>query len=58
MTGYHFTTYFSLPPYVAARKAARKKIIERAQQLEWESYKALMPKRHQLKATFDLYTIV
>lgn len=51
MTAYHFTQAQSLSLDVAARKAARKKVIERAQQLERESYKALMRRKRQLQAS-------
>jgi len=46
-----------IPWDVAARKAARRKVIERAQQLERESYKAFMHRKRQLQATIDLDTI-
>lgn len=58
-------TAYTLPPTtpttisqdVAARKAARKKVIERAQRLERESYKAMMQKKRQLQANIRLATI-
>jgi hypothetical protein len=57
MTAYNFTHTQTISPDVAARKAARKKVIERAQQLERESYKAFMRKKHQLQGTTALDTI-
>jgi len=57
MTAYNFTPIQTLSPDVAARKAARRKVIERARQLERESYKAFMRKKHQLQATTTLDTI-
>ena len=44
-------------PDVAARKAARKKVIEQARELERESYKAMMQKRRQLQTSYQLDTI-
>jgi hypothetical protein len=58
MTAYHFTHAQSLSLDVAARKAARKKVIERAQHLERESYKALMRRKRQLQASGIIDTIV
>ena len=57
MTAYNFTPKHTLSPDVAARKAARRKVSERAQRLERESFKALMRKKRQLKANIDLATI-
>jgi hypothetical protein len=57
MTAYNFTPTHTLSPDVAARKAARKKVIERAQQLEQESYKAMMRKRRMLQGATTLDTI-
>ena len=54
MTAYNVTRTIPRSPDVAARKAARKKVIERAQRIERESYKALMRKKRQLQATSDL----
>jgi hypothetical protein len=51
MTAYNFTHTISLSPDIAARKAARKKVIERARQLERESFIAVMKKKRQLQAT-------
>ena len=48
MTAYTFPRTQTLTPDVAARKAARKKVIERARELERESYKVLMKKIRQL----------
>ena len=42
---------------VAARRAARRKVIEKARQLERESYKAVMRKKRQLQARSELATI-
>jgi hypothetical protein len=50
MTAYNFTSKRTISPDIAARKAARRKVIERAQRLECESYKALMRKKRQLQA--------
>jgi hypothetical protein len=54
MTAYNFTRTNTLSPDVAARKAARKKVIERAHKLEQESYRAMMKKKRLLQATNDL----
>ena len=58
MTAYTFPHTHTLSPDVAARRAARRKVIERAQQLERESYKALMRRKRQLQAGSNLATIV
>jgi hypothetical protein len=58
MTAYTLTRAQTLSPDVAERRAARKKVIERAQRLERESYKALMRKKRQLQARNDLVTMV
>jgi hypothetical protein len=58
MTAYSFPRTQTLSPDVSERRAARKKVIERAQRLERESYKALMRKRRQLQARNDLVTMV
>jgi hypothetical protein len=58
MTAYTFPRTHTLSPDVAARKAARKKVIEQAQQLERESYKAFMRRKRQLQARNDLVTMV
>ena len=57
MTAYSFPHAQTLSPDVAARRAARKKVIARAQRIERESYKALMRKKRQLHACSDLATI-
>jgi hypothetical protein len=57
MTAYNFTRSYTLSPDIAARKAARRKVIENAHQLERDSYKAMMQKRRQLQASTDLATI-
>ena len=54
MTAYNFTRTNTHSPDVAARKAARKKVIERAQQVERESYKAHMRKKRLLQANSDM----
>ena len=54
MTAYNFTRTLTISPDVAAKKAARRKVIERAQRLERESYKAMMQrKRLQLRNQLD-----
>ena len=57
MTAYKFTTAQTLSPDVAERRAARRKVIERAHRIERESYKAVMRKKRQLQARSDLATI-
>ena len=57
MTAYSFPHAQTLSPDVAERKAARKKVIEKARQLEQESYKALMRKRRMLQGATTLDTI-
>ena len=57
MIAYTIPRAHTLSPDVAARRAARKKVIEKARQLERESYKALMRRKHQLQASTDLATI-
>jgi hypothetical protein len=51
MTAYTFPRTHTLSPDVAERRAARKKVIKRAQRIERESYKALMRKKRQLQAS-------
>lgn len=58
MTAYNFTPIHTLSPDVAERKAARKKVIERAQRVERESFKALMRRKRQLHVSTDLATII
>jgi len=49
MTNYHLTPPTTLPSLaVQERKAARRKVIERARKLERDSYKAMMQRRRQL----------
>jgi hypothetical protein len=48
MTAYTFPRTHTLSPDVAERRAARKKVIERAHRLERENYKAMMRKKRQL----------
>ena len=57
MTAYTFPRTHTLSPDVAARRAARKKVIEKARQLERESYKAMMRKRRMLQGATTLDTI-
>jgi hypothetical protein len=57
MTAYTFSHAQTLSPDVAARKAARKQVIEAARKLERESYKAMMQKRRQLQASNGLDTM-
>lgn len=59
MTAYTFprTTPITISPDVAARKAARKKVIELARQLELDSYKGMMQRKRQLQASSRLATI-
>jgi hypothetical protein len=54
MTAYNVTRANTLSPAVTARKAARKKVIERAQRIERESYKAHMRKKRLLQASSDM----
>jgi hypothetical protein len=58
MTAYVIPRPQTLSSDVAARKAARRKVIERARKLERESYKAMMQKRRQLPGATPLDTIV
>ncbi len=57
MTAYTFSHAQTLSHHVAARKAARRKVIENARKLERDSYKAMMEKRRQLQASNRLDTI-
>ena len=57
MTSYTFPRAQTLSPDVAARRAARKKVIERAQRIERESYNALMRKKRMLQGATTLDTI-
>lgn len=57
MTAYTISREQTISSEVAARKAARRKVIEKARQLERDSYKAMMRKRRQLQASTDLATI-
>src|SRR5438105_4145013 len=52
MTAYNVTRTNTLSPDVAARKAARKKVIERAHKLEQESYLGMMKKKRLRYALF------
>jgi hypothetical protein len=57
MTAYTIPHPQTLCSDVAARKAARRKVIERAQRLERDSYKAMMQRRRQLQASSRLATM-
>ncbi len=57
MTAYTLPKPQTISSDVAARKAARRKVIEQARKLERDSYKAMMQKRHQLQAESNLATI-
>ncbi|HYT43162.1 MAG TPA: hypothetical protein VEP90_12525 [Methylomirabilota bacterium] len=57
MTAYTFPRTHTFSPDVAARRAARRKVIERAHRIERESYKALMRRKRQLQAATGLDTI-
>ena len=57
MTAYTFPQTHTLSPDVAARRAARKKVIERVHRIERESYKALMRRKRQLQGATTLDTI-
>lgn len=54
MTAYTFAPSFTISQEVAARKAARKKVIKKARQLERKSYLALLRKKRRLQANEDL----
>lgn len=58
MSEYLYLRTTSLSFDVQQRKAARRKVIERAQQIELESYKAHMRKKRQLHAAAALDTMV
>jgi hypothetical protein len=56
MTAYNFTHTHTLSPDIAAKKAARKKEIERAHKLERNCYKAMMQRKCHLQLTVkDLF---
>ena len=57
MTAYSFPHTQTLSPDVAERRAARKKVIERAHRLERESYKAMMQRKRMLQGATSLDTI-
>ena len=57
MTAYAIPGAQTISSEVAARKAARRKVIEQARKLERDSYKAMMQKRRQLQGTTTLATI-
>jgi hypothetical protein len=54
MTAYNFTHSITISPEVAERRAARKKVIEKARKLERDSYLAMMRKKRRLQVTSDL----
>jgi hypothetical protein len=54
MTQYHLTPSAPFPSRaVQERKAARKKVIEKARKLERDSFK-MMQRKHQLQAGSDM----
>jgi hypothetical protein len=54
MTNYHLAPPTTLPSLVVQeRKAERRKVIEKAQRLERDSYKAIMQRKRQLQAMND-----
>ena len=57
MTAYTVPHAHTLSPDVAAKKAARRKIIEQAHKLERDSYKAMIQRKRQLQAGNRLATI-
>ena len=57
MTAYTIPHRLTISHEVAARKAARKKVIEAAQKLEQDSYKAMMDRRRRLQARSNLASI-
>jgi hypothetical protein len=58
MTQYTLSHTQLLSPDVAARKTARKKVIEKAHKLERDSYQAMMQKRRQLQTSYQLDRMV
>ncbi len=54
MTAYNFPHSTTISQDVAERRAARRKVIERAHQLERESYKAFMRKKRLLQASSEM----
>ena len=54
MTTYNLTPTIVLSPAIAERRAARKKVIERARQIERKSYLAFMQKKRRLQVSSDL----
>jgi len=57
MTAYTIPRAQTLSSDVAARRAARRKVIENARKLERDSYKAMMRKRRMLQGATTLDTI-
>ncbi len=58
MTAYTIPRPQTISSEVAARKAARRKVIERARKLERDSYKAMMQRKRQLHTTYQLDRMV
>lgn len=58
MTAYTIPRPQTLSSDVAAKKAARRKVIERAHKLERDSYKAMMQRKRNLQGATSLATIV
>ena len=58
MTAYTIPRAQTISRDVVARKAARRKIIEKAHKLEADSYKAMMQKRRPLQAGNRLATMI
>jgi hypothetical protein len=54
MTAYYVPRSPSLAAEVAARKAARRRVIEKAHRLEQDSYKAMMRRKRRLQASSNL----
>ena len=57
MTAYTVPRSITISPDVAARKAARRKVIENARKLERDSYLAMMRRKRRLHATRVLDTM-
>jgi hypothetical protein len=59
MTQYNLQPLITLPSIeVQQRKAARRKVIEKARKLERDSYIAMMRRKRLLQQTYTLDTIV
>ncbi len=57
MTVYAVPHAQTISPDVAARRAARRKVIERAHRIEHDSYKAMMHRKRILQGATSLDTI-